>query len=114
MQCDSPYLSLKQLWTDAIQSPDFHISRTERYGSAELDIIASRHFEPGEVVDSLRGYNLKLCGPEETLPDGFNELLTFENDSTGNVSIGLGPLRILNVSTLHPAVVSSHRISGAG
>jgi hypothetical protein len=66
MQCDLPYLSLKQLWTDAILSPDFHISRTDRYGSAELDIVASRDLEPGEVVDSLRGYNLKLCGPEET------------------------------------------------
>lgn len=62
------------------------------------------------MVDGLRGYNLKLCGPEETVPDGFNELLTFQDDDTGNVSIGLGPLRILNVSSSRLAFLWSLRI----
>ena len=72
------------------------ISTTNRYGPLELDIVAKGDLDANEVVHGLQGYMLGLSAKEEDpILKGFNAQLTF--DERG-VKIGLGPMRLLNVS----------------
>lgn len=103
---------LSQLWTKALNSKDFAIVETRRYGEPELDLVATRDIKRQQQIKGLSGRLFPVHYGED--PDyntddvGFNNRLVFgstrrvgkngKKRKTQHVSkLGLGPLRLLNV-----------------
>lgn len=104
---------LSQLWIKALNSKDFAIVETRRYGEPELDLVALRDIKHRQQIEGLSGRLFPVYYGEDedyNMDDiGFNSRLVFgstrrigkkQKRKTQHVSkLGLGPLRLLNVSS---------------